>query len=99
MDPGQLSKLLKPLNITAGLFLIGWCLYSYVRYGVTACLYLALAIICVGPLDDYLMQRIDSLSSLSPEQKRVYRTLIDQGTSLAMLLLLCMAVYDFLPAL
>jgi hypothetical protein len=91
--PG-LSSFLSLLNYAVGV-LIGYVSLSfYFKYKSVAPLYITLAIIIGGPLEDILVQFVKSLDGVPHQKKKEYLTMVDQFTSLGFLLFLLLAVLE-----
>lgn len=79
------------LNITLGGMTVALCCHDYFFSGRRPPLYIALAILIAGPLEDLLQEYCCRHPHLRPRQRRQCVALVDKLTSLAFLLLLLLA--------
>jgi hypothetical protein len=86
------SKALGYLNTVLGTGVVFFSLHLYHTRGEEVPLYIALAIIIAGPVEDFLVEYVNGIPSLPPEQRKSYIQIIDKSTSLAFLTFLGMAV-------
>jgi hypothetical protein len=84
-----LLKLLRVLNYIIGVAVILVGLGAYIFSSATISLLLALGIVAVGPLEDLLMSH-PRLPGVDPEHTK---DLINQGTSLILVLFLLLAIF------
>ncbi|MTI80805.1 MAG: hypothetical protein FH758_07970 [Firmicutes bacterium] len=85
-------KIFKILNYLLGTAVVvaSFCIY-YVTKEIIP-LYIGLAIITAGPLEDLLIAFIKKSPSFSSDDKELYSKIVDYATSLAFLVLLGLAV-------
>lgn len=88
----NIMKVLHFLNYLLGTSVIASSIYFYIAENKTAPLYISMAIIVAGPLEDFLKFFVERSPSTSPDNKKIYINLIDKITSLAFLLLLGLAI-------
>lgn len=81
-------------NYILGTLIIGFSLYVYYYKKNTVPLYITLAIVIAGPIEDILVYLIKSTGHIPDYQKRKYILLIDQLTSLGFLFFLLLAIIE-----
>ncbi|MCG8400076.1 MAG: hypothetical protein MJA84_00600 [Firmicutes bacterium] len=90
----DIFKVLKILNYLLGTAVVVSGLYNYLTTDKRIPLYVALAIIIAGPLEDLLTCYIRKSPVLSPDDKEPYVKIVDNTSSLAFLLLLGLVIYN-----
>jgi len=90
----DILRAFKALNYLLGTTVVVNALYIYITENKTIPLYIALAIITAGPLEDLLITYTKRSPSLSPGNKEQYAKIIDNVTSIAFLVLLGFAVLE-----
>lgn len=90
----ELLKLLKIANHLLGTAVVTTSLYSYLLTRNNIPLYIALAIIIVGPVEDLLNSYIHRSPSMAPATKAQYVEIVDNLTSLLFLVLLGLVVEE-----
>jgi len=82
------------LNLFMGTIVVftGFYKYSINRYNLIP-LYIALAIIIVGPVEDLLNKLINKMS-ISDDKRKLYSKMVDLLTSLAFLILLWLVIIE-----
>lgn len=88
----DILSVLNFLNYFVGTAVVASSFNFYFTKNETIPLYIALAIIIAGPLEDFLITYIERSPSLSPADKEQYAKIVDNTTSLAFLILLGLAV-------
>lgn len=88
----DILKAFKLLNYSLGTIIVLNGFYIYFATDEILPLYLALAIIIAGPLEDFLIACIQRSPALSPADKEKYASIVDNTTSLAFLSLLGLAI-------
>lgn len=94
MDNMQFEKSLVVLNYLLGLSIFSLSLYLYYSKKNVVPLYITLAVIIAGPLEDLLVLLVESSKGLSPDKKKKLVCLVDQLTSLGFLIFLLLAVIE-----
>lgn len=92
MEDLNLKIMLKLLNYLLGTFIIVLSFYLFYKKSNITPLYIALAIITAGPLEDILVRVIKSTKNIPPDKKREYLMLVDQLTSVGFLIFLLLAI-------
>jgi len=87
-------RTLKFLNYLLGTTLVVSSLYIYLTRSKTIPLYISLAIIIAGPLEDALIGYIEKSPNLSPGDKEQFQNIVDNITSLTFLIFLGIAVLE-----
>lgn len=82
------------INYLLGSTVVLSALFIYLKKGKTAPLYIALAIIIAGPLEELLIAYAKRSPALSPVDKEQHVKMIDNITSMAFLMLLGLAVSE-----
>ncbi len=90
----EILRVFKVLNYLLGTTVVVSAFYTYVTKNETIPLYVALAIIAAGPLEDLLIAYINRSPSLSPGDKEQYKKFVDSTTSLTFLVLLGLVVLE-----
>lgn len=88
----DILKAFNLFNYLLGTIVVVNGLYVYSTTGKILPLYVALAIIIAGPLEDLLIAFVQNSPALSPADKKKYASIVDNATSLAFLLLLGLAI-------
>lgn len=81
-------------NYILGTLIVGFSLYIHYYKKNNVPLYITLAIIIAGPIEDILAYLIKSTEHIPNYQKRRYIMLIDQFTSLGFLFFLLLAIIE-----
>lgn len=88
----DILKVFKLLNYILGTTVVVSAFYIYLTTNELIPLYIALAIIIAGPLEDLLIAYIKRSPVLSPGDKEQYAKIVDNTTSLVFLVFLGLVV-------
>ncbi len=82
------------VNYILGISLVILSFSRYIRKKVRAPLYISSAVILAGPLEDILVDMVNSDPYIPPFIKKKYVVLIDQFTSMGFLMFLILAIWE-----
>lgn len=81
-------------NYILGAVLVFLSLKFFYSKKSVAPLYISFAVIIAGPLEDMLVDFVNSLPNIPPNKRKTYLWLVDQVTSLGFLIFLIIAVIE-----
>lgn len=90
----DILRIYTALNYLLGIAVVIPALFVYFTKARKIPLYIALAIITAGPLEDLWIANIKKSSLLSPVEKEQYTKIVDNITSMAFLVFLGLAVKE-----
>ncbi|KAF1086683.1 hypothetical protein SPSYN_00402 [Sporotomaculum syntrophicum] len=90
----EILRILTLCNYLLGTAVVTTAFSIYITTNKKIPLYIALAIISAGPIEDLLSSYIEQSPSISPDDKKQYIKMVDNITSMVFLILLGLVVLE-----